>query len=78
MVLRPLEYSECVTDSPFFRETLQAHEKELESTGDAIKVLAKACKRLLTAQRGERGQNNDFRKFFIVVVKKFSLESFQV
>ena len=56
MVLRPLEYSECVTDSPFFRETLLAHEKELENTAESIKVLVKACKRLLAAQKGEGRQ----------------------
>eukprot|EP00117_Sycon_ciliatum_P034826 scpid32508/ scgid26503/ Rho GTPase-activating protein 26; GTPase regulator associated with focal adhesion kinase; Oligophrenin-1-like protein; Rho-type GTPase-activating protein 26 len=51
MVLRPLEYSDCVHDSPFFRDTLQAHEKELENTAESIKTLVKACKRLITAQK---------------------------
>ena len=49
MVLQPLEFSDCLTDSPFFREKLHAHEKELEKTSKAIKNLVKECNDLLTA-----------------------------
>ena len=49
MVLQPLEFSECLTDSPFFREKLHAHEKELARTNKAIKGLISQCKDLLQA-----------------------------
>ncbi|XP_060063535.1 rho GTPase-activating protein 26-like isoform X1 [Ylistrum balloti] len=39
MGLEPLEFAECLTDSPFFREKLHDHEKELERTSKAIKLL---------------------------------------
>ena len=49
MGLQPLEFSECLTDSPFFREKLHAHEKELARTSKAIKGLISQCKDLLQA-----------------------------
>ena len=49
MGLEPLEFSECLTDSPFFREKLHAHEKELARTSKAIKGLISQCKDLLQA-----------------------------
>ncbi|CAH0718861.1 unnamed protein product, partial [Brenthis ino] len=55
--LQPLEFTECLADSPHFRENLQRHEKELERTSQQIKRLIKevkdvvqAAKRLGTAQ----------------------------
>ncbi|XP_075982136.1 GTPase regulator associated with FAK isoform X2 [Anticarsia gemmatalis] len=55
--LQPLEFTECLADSPQFRENLQRHEKELERTSQQIKRLIKevkdvvqAAKRLGTAQ----------------------------
>lgn len=53
MGLLPLEFTECLTDSPYFRENLHAHEKELEKTSLAIKVLTKEVKDLVNAARGE-------------------------
>lgn len=53
MGLLPLEFTECLTDSPYFRENLHAHEKELEKTSLAIKVLIKEVKDLVNAARGE-------------------------
>ena len=38
MVLHPLEFTDCLLDSPHFRENLLAHEKELDRTSQAIKV----------------------------------------
>ncbi|KAJ0172450.1 hypothetical protein K1T71_011589 [Dendrolimus kikuchii] len=56
--LQPLEFTECLADSPHFRENLQRHEKELERTSQQIKRLIKevkdvvqAAKRLGLAQR---------------------------
>jgi hypothetical protein len=53
MGLLPLEFTECLTDSPYFRENLQGHEKELEKTSLAIKVLIKEVKDLVNAARGK-------------------------
>lgn len=51
MVLLPLEYTDCLTDTPHYRENLRAHEKELEITSQAIKGLIKEVKDLLTASK---------------------------
>jgi hypothetical protein len=37
MGLLPLEFSDCLLDSPYFRENLRAHEKQLEQTAMDIK-----------------------------------------
>lgn len=47
--LPPLEFTECITDSPFFRENLHKHERELENTSQQIKRLIKEVKDLLQA-----------------------------
>jgi hypothetical protein len=49
MGLEPLEFSECLTDSPYFREKLHAHERELKKTNKVIKVLIVQSKELLQA-----------------------------
>jgi len=51
--LLPLEFTDCVTDSPHFRENLHAHEKELDKTSQQIKRLIKEVKELLTAARSK-------------------------
>ncbi|KAF7492106.1 Oligophrenin-1 [Sarcoptes scabiei] len=51
MGLLPLEFTDGLTDSPYFRETLQAHEKELDLTNTAIKHLIKDIKDLIVAAR---------------------------
>ena len=53
MGLQPLEFSDCLTDSPYFREKLHTHEKELERTSKAIKGLISDSKELLTAARSK-------------------------
>lgn len=52
MGLMPLEYKDCITDSPYFRQKLHAHEKELDRTSQAIKVLTKEVKELVAAAKG--------------------------
>lgn len=37
MGLLPLEFSDCLLDSPYFRENLRAHEKQLDQTATDIK-----------------------------------------
>eukprot|EP00795_Rhopilema_esculentum_P000357 gene357-10020_t len=49
MGLKPLEFSDCYLDSPYFRDNVNEHEKELERTGEQIKGLIKECKVLLKA-----------------------------
>lgn len=51
-LLQPLEFTDCLTDSPYFRENLHAHERELEKTSLAIKALIKEVKDLVNAARG--------------------------
>lgn len=53
MGLRPLEFDECLLDSPYFRDNLYEHEKELDETNNDIKKLIRECKNLLTALEGE-------------------------
>ena len=52
MGLLPIEYTDCLTDSPFFRENLHAHEKELDLTSSQIKGLLREVKDLLSAAAG--------------------------
>lgn len=49
MGLKPLEFADCLLDSPYFRENIHEHERELEQTNEAIKGLIKECKALLKA-----------------------------
>lgn len=51
--LQPLEFTDCLTDSPYFREKLHAHEKELEKTSEQIKRLVKEVKTLLSTAKSE-------------------------
>ncbi|XP_078371210.1 rho GTPase-activating protein 26-like isoform X2 [Oculina patagonica] len=68
MGLKPLEFEDCILDSPYFRENIHEHERELERTNEAIKGLIKECKGLLKAienlsraQRSFAQVLNDFR-----------------
>ncbi|KAJ7371823.1 Rho GTPase-activating protein 42 [Desmophyllum pertusum] len=68
MGLKPLEFEDCILDSPYFRENIHEHERELERTNEAIKGLIKECKTLLKAienlSRAQRSFSqvlNDFR-----------------
>ncbi|XP_047515535.1 rho GTPase-activating protein Graf [Pieris napi] len=49
--LQPLEFTECLADSPHFRENLQRHEKELERTSHQIKRLIKEVKDVVQAAK---------------------------
>ena len=51
MGLQPLEFRDCLTDSPYFRDKLHAHEKELERTSKNIKALISECKELISAAK---------------------------
>ncbi|OQR70296.1 rho GTPase-activating protein 26-like [Tropilaelaps mercedesae] len=51
MGLLPLEFRDCLTDSPQFRDNLASHEKELETTSQSIKGIIKEIKELLNAAK---------------------------
>ena len=53
MGLLPLEFIDGLTDSPYFRETLQAHERELDRTNSAIKHIIKDIRDLIVAARSK-------------------------
>lgn len=52
-VLQPLEFADCLLDSPEFRENLNRHEKELDRTSQQIKRIIKEVKDLLSAAKSE-------------------------
>ncbi|XP_070507711.1 rho GTPase-activating protein Graf isoform X2 [Chironomus tepperi] len=49
--LSPLEFADCLLDSPDFRENLNRHEKELEKTSQQIKRIIKEIKELMQAAK---------------------------
>ncbi|XP_003378319.1 Rho GTPase-activating protein 10 [Trichinella spiralis] len=49
MVLKPLEFADCVTDSPWFRANLREHELALERSYKSIKLLESQSKELISA-----------------------------
>lgn len=49
--LQALEFTDCLLDSPDFRENLNKHEKELEKTSSQIKRIIKEVKDLLAAAK---------------------------
>lgn len=51
MGLLPLEFSDCLVDSPYFRENLRAHEKQLDRTSADIKVIEKGIGEVIEASR---------------------------
>ncbi|XP_055945434.1 rho GTPase-activating protein 26-like isoform X2 [Argiope bruennichi] len=67
MGLLPLEFTDCLTNSPYFRENLHAYEKELDRTSASIKVLIKEVKDLLSAakqlSRAQRNLANTLNNF---------------
>ncbi len=52
MGLLPLEFSDCLLDSPYFRENLRAHEKQLDATSSHIKTMVKDVADVIEASRG--------------------------
>ena len=69
MGLQPLEFSECLTDSPYFRDKLHTHEKELAKTSKAIKVLISQCKDLLQAATSELAFCTHYYAFAVLLIK---------
>lgn len=68
--LKPLEFTDCLTDSPYFRENLHYHERELEKTSQQIKRLIKEVKDLLLAAKNLSRAQRAFSK----TLQNFSFE----
>lgn len=64
VALPPLEFTECMTDSPYFRENLHKHERELEKTNQQIKRIIKEVKDVLNSAK---------RTFWFFFYEKFIL-----
>lgn len=71
MGLRPLEFADCLTDSPYFREKLHEHERELERTSKSIKCLIACGKELINAARNL----SKAQKAFSTNLKDFKFET---
>ncbi|XP_071088497.1 rho GTPase-activating protein 26-like isoform X8 [Haliotis cracherodii] len=70
MGLQPLEFADCLADSPYFREKLHEHERELESTSKGIKSLISHGKQVFDAAKNlSRAQ-----KTFAEDLKNFNFE----
>lgn len=70
VVLPPLEFTECLNDSPYFRENLHKHERELEKTNQQIKRIIKEIKDLLNATR----QLSNAQMSFASCLESFTFE----
>ncbi|XP_058797448.1 rho GTPase-activating protein Graf-like isoform X1 [Phymastichus coffea] len=68
--LKPLEFTDCLTDSPYFRENLHYHERELDKTSQQIKRLIKEVKDLLSAAKNLSRAQRAFSK----TLQNFSFE----
>ncbi|XP_025086672.1 LOW QUALITY PROTEIN: rho GTPase-activating protein 26-like [Pomacea canaliculata] len=70
MGLQPLEFADCLTDSPLFRTKLQEHERELERTSKAIKTLIHHGKQVFEAAK----QLSKAQKTFAKDLREFNFE----
>ncbi|GMT19098.1 hypothetical protein PFISCL1PPCAC_10395, partial [Pristionchus fissidentatus] len=51
MVLKPLEFSDCISDSPWFRQNLHDHETALEDAYKNIKLIEAQCRELINCNK---------------------------
>uniref|UniRef100_A0A1I7XJQ0 Rho GTPase-activating protein 26 n=1 Tax=Heterorhabditis bacteriophora TaxID=37862 RepID=A0A1I7XJQ0_HETBA len=51
MVLKPLEFSDCISDSPWFRQNLHEHENALDDAYKSIKNIETQCRELISCTR---------------------------
>ncbi|XP_064214899.1 rho GTPase-activating protein 26 isoform X2 [Tribolium castaneum] len=68
--LPPLEFTECMTDSPYFRENLHKHERELEKTSQQIKRIIKEVKDVLNSAK----QLGSAQRSFAECLQAFTFE----
>lgn len=62
VTLPPLEFTDCLLDSPEFRENLHRHEKELDKTSHQIKRIIKEVKELLGAAASKKRKRGAVRR----------------
>ncbi|CAD6188223.1 unnamed protein product [Caenorhabditis auriculariae] len=62
MVLKPLEFSHCITDSPWFRQSLREHEQTLEDANKNIKNIENHCRELLSCTKKLSQAQRSFAK----------------
>lgn len=60
--LPPLEFTECIGDSPYFRENLHKHERELEKTNQQIKRIIKEVKDVLSSAKRKYENNKKIHR----------------
>lgn len=53
MVLRPLEFADCLSDNPWFRQNLHEHEMVLEDAHKNIKNIESQCRELIQCSRSK-------------------------
>lgn len=46
--LQPLEFVDCYSDSPWFRQSISEHEDELTRVNNQIKSILKVCQNFLS------------------------------
>lgn len=66
MVLQPLEFADCLADSPWFRQNLHEHEVILEETHKNIKTIELLCRDLVQCTRSKQ-----FIHFFNGIIEVF-------
>uniref|UniRef100_A0A914VZW4 Rho GTPase-activating protein 26 n=1 Tax=Plectus sambesii TaxID=2011161 RepID=A0A914VZW4_9BILA len=71
MVLKPLEFSDCLSDSPWFRQNLHGHEYVLDTAYKNIKNIETQCRELIAAAKKLSATQRAFAK----TLREFKLES---
>lgn len=51
MGLKPLEFSDCISDSPWFRQNLREHEVALDEAYKNIKRIETQCRDLIICNK---------------------------
>ncbi|CAB3402759.1 unnamed protein product [Caenorhabditis bovis] len=62
MVLRALEFSDCISDSPWFRQNLHDHEVALDEAYKNIKIIENQCRELITCTKKLSAAQRSFAK----------------
>ncbi|CAI4230683.1 unnamed protein product [Auanema sp. JU1783] len=62
MGLKPLEFSDCISDSPWFRQNLYEHEMALDEAYKSMKNIEHQCRELITCTRKLSNAQRAFSK----------------
>lgn len=76
--LSPLEFADCLLDSPDFRENLNRHEKELEKTSQQIKRIIKEIKELMQAAKSKKYVVSSSSYYLNILVHSFRNNFFRL